>query len=193
MESDLDTTLVVYMGGCCGDLVTALIDHTNVGLYVAFRTIRLSPQRQRLKKPHEFVDNHAKDNYLSDISRTYKSVPSHDIEYHACRKHSFVGIAVTDASTALWAAHRFRNVHRPAVWHSVMQACGIQHVEQYAQLLLDYGSMICNRTDHLIDVGAIRHGELLPQLELILGRDLDQAARNCYRNWLDMQSGLLLE
>lgn len=192
MESDLDTTIVVYMGGSCGDLVTAMIDHNDVGFNFGFDTVKLTPQRQRLKKPHEFVDDQDKDNYLESISRTYKSVPSHDIEYHTRRRHSFVGITVTDPSTALWAAQRFRYAHRPRVWQSMAEACGITHVEQYAQLLLDYGSMIRNRTDRLVDVKAIRQGELLPHLERALNRKLDSTAQQCYRNWLDMQSGMFL-
>lgn len=189
MESDLDTTIVVYMGGCCGDLVTAMIDYSEVEFNFDFKKVRLTPQRQRLKKPYEFVDDQDKDNYLENISRVYKSVPSHDIEYHTRRQHSFVGITVTDPSTALWAAQRFRYAHHPRVWQSVAQAYGITHVEQYAQLLLDYGRMIRDRTDGLIDVKAIRQGELLPYLEIASNRKLDSEAQQCYCNWLDMQSG----
>lgn len=192
MDSNLDITIVVYMGGCCGDLVTALIDHNDVDLNIAFRTVRLSEQRQRLKKHYEFVDDQEKDSYLNNISRTYNSVPSHDIDYHVSRQHSFIGITVTDPSTALWAATRFRDAHRPEVWHNITQTCGIQHVEEYAQLLLDYSSMLSSRTDFLVDVKTIRQGALLSQLELLVARKVSHKAHNCYRNWLDMQSGMLL-
>lgn len=192
MDSNLDITIVVYMGGCCGDLVTALIDHNDVDLNIAFRTVRLSEQRQRLKKHYEFVDDQEKDSYLNNISRTYNSVPSHDIDYHVSRKHKFIGITVTDPSTALWAAKRFRDAHRPRVWQGVVQACGIQHVEDYAQLLLDYSLMLSSCTDLLVDVKTVRQGTLLPQLESLLERNLDNKAHNCYRDWLDMQSGVFL-
>lgn len=192
MDGDLDTTIVVYMGGCCGDLVTALLDHTNVGLNISARTIKLTEDRQRLKKPYKFVDDREKDSYLKTISCSYKSVPSHDIDYHVSRQHSFIGITVTDPSTALWAATRFRDAHRPEVWHNITQTCGIQHVEEYAQLLLDYSSMLSSRTDFLVDVKTIRQGALLPQLELLMARNVGHKAHNCYRNWLDMQSGMIL-
>lgn len=180
------------MGGCCGDLVTALIDHTDVALNSTFRTVKLTKHRQRLKKHYEFADDQEKDNYLIDISRTYKSVPSHDIDYHVSRQHGFIGITVTDPSTALWAAKRFHDVHRPKVWHSVTRTCGIQHVEEYAQQLLDYSLWLGSRTDLLVDVKTVRQGTLLPQLESLLGRKLDNKAYTCYRNWLDMQSGMFL-
>jgi hypothetical protein len=184
-----DMTLVVYMGGSCGDLITSMLDLKDSSLDVAYRKIKMPPERQRLKKPHTFVNDQEKDQYLDEMAEIYASIPSHDLDYHVRRDHDFIGIRARDLNIALWAARRFQHAHRPKVWQSVAQGWNISCPEQYAQLLIDYGNMISSKTNKLLELEDIVSGQVVPCLEHLIGRNLDKSAVNYYRHWLDVQNG----
>jgi hypothetical protein len=184
-----DMTLVVYMGGSCGDLITSMLDLQDSSFDSAYRKMQLPQQRQRLKKPHTFANDQEKDQYLDQMVGIYTSIPSHDLDYHVRRGHDFIGIRVQDPDIALWAARRFQHAHRPEVWQSVAQGWNISSPEQYAQLLIDYGGMISSATDKLLELEDIISGHVVPCLEHLIGRKLDTSAVNCYRNWLAIQNG----
>lgn len=192
MAGDLKILPVVYMGGTCGDLITAMIDMRDVTFDAVFPKIKMPMDRQRLKKPHTFSDDTEKDKYLNDIAMIYTSISSHDIDYHVRRKHRFVGIRVRDSNTAIWAAKRFQNVHRPQVWQSVSRACNIDTVEQYAQLMIDYGNMISQHTSSILELEDIVSGQVVSILENIIGCRLGRDAVNCYCNWQHLQNKTLL-
>lgn len=187
MDSDLIP--VVYMGGACGDLVCALIDLRDATFDVAAKKMVLPLDRQRLKKPHTFADDSDRDLYLEQIAHSYRSVPSHDLEYHVRRGHAIIGITVQDRDTALWAARRFRDSHRPGVWKEVAQGWNINSIDQYAQLLLDHSTRLGQCTDRLLMLEHIRSGTVVPYIERMIGRDLGRDAVNCYRNWQHIQNG----
>lgn len=178
------------MGGACGDLITSMIDLQDSRLDVQSRTIKMPLHRQQLKKPHVFPDDLDKDRYLDSMALLYSSVPSHDIDYHVMRGHRFVGIRVQDLNMALWAAQRFRDVHRPEVWRSVTHHCNITSVAQYAQLMLDHGRMIGQHTVELLELEDIVSGRVVPALEHIIGRKLAADAVNYYSAWQTLQNDI---
>lgn len=167
--------IVCYMGGTCGDLVTALIDSQDFNG-------RHCPQRQRLKKPHLFADYKEMDQYLQHMSEKYRSVPSHSMQYHIDRKHRFLGIDVQDWSTAIWAATRFRDLHEPHVWKEMNRWCGADSVEAYAQNLIDFGSLVRQHAQHVISLESIRSGCAIDKLSSII--ELDSSAKDLYDKWL---------
>lgn len=184
---------VVYMGGCCGDLLSSLIDWQDSTFNILQRKMVLPEQRQRLKKHHLFANDMEKDSFLREILAKYASVPSHDLDYHAARAHWFIGIAVEDPSLALWAAHRFKDVHRPAVWQQIENLLQIEHWEEYAQVILDYSGLIKSKTDHIIYLEDIVAGHGLERLENLLGQELrSPGTSNAYRNWQHMINGRML-
>ena len=187
MGSDLIP--VVYMGGACGDLVCALIDLRGATFDVAAKKMALPLDRQRLKKPHTFADDSARDLYLEEMAHSYLSVPSHDLDYHMRRGHAIIGITVQDKDTALWAARRFRDSHRPQVWKQVAQGWHINSIDEYAQLLLDHSARLQHSTDRLLTLEHIRSGTVIPCIERLIGRDLGRDAVNCYKNWQHIQNG----
>lgn len=189
MASDIKIIPVVYMGGTCGDLVSAMLDLTGVSLDSTFRKMQMPLERQRLKKPYTFNNDQEKDQYLVDMSKKYSSVPSHDLDYHVQRSHWFVGIRVRNLNIARWAADRFRHAHRPEVWQTVKQGWQIDTVEQYAQLLMDYANLISQHTTHLLNLEDIVSGYGVSCLEHIIGCKLGKNAVNCYRSWQDLQNG----
>ena len=59
--------IICYMGGTCGDLISAMIDPTDV--IIENSKITLTDERQRLKKSYLFSSDHRRDQYLEDIER----------------------------------------------------------------------------------------------------------------------------
>jgi hypothetical protein len=182
-----DLKIVCYTGGTCGDLITAMIDDRDSTFY--FKAVMHDKQRQRLKKPLSFANDEEKDDYLQQISEQYNSIPSHDLDYHIKRKHEFIAITVEDPKVALWAAHRFKKLHRPHVWQEMQKACGATTVEDYAEMLRQYSNMVKQHTDKLIRLESIRQGRVIDELQSVLSIKVDRPRQNLYRNWLLLQSG----
>jgi len=174
--------IVCYTGGTCGDLISALVDSSDAQLYNG--TVRHNPARVRLKKPHQFESSTDKDYYILEISKQYKSVPSHDLDYHVEKNHSFVGITVKDKTIALRAANRFKNLHRPHVWEEMSNFSGAKTVADYAQLLLDYSNLVEMHTSNILKLERILAGDAIDDLAKIITTPLDS---NLYANWLKHQ------
>ena len=183
MENNLN--IVVYTGGTCGDLIAALIDPT--GVKFSGQMVMHPEDRRRLKKPHIFNSESDKDNYIEYVNAKYLAIPSHDIDYHISRKHTFIGITVEDRKIATWAATRFKNLHRDEVWNSMSRACGAETVDDYAQILLDYSGMVKQHTNRIIQLEQIIGGTAINSLEEL---GINNTSKNVYKNWLDVQRGL---
>lgn len=177
------TTIVCYMGGTCGDLVSALIDVTGVELQGS--TVQHITQRARLKKPHLFKDDAEKDLYI-EMAGEFGSISSHDLDYHLRRQHEFLAVIVNDQSTANWAAERFQTLHRPQVWKEVSTAMGIQSYQDYAQMMLDYSAMVANHTRFVVKLQNILEGHAVEDLES-LGIAVTPQACDFYHKWLQQQ------
>jgi len=180
---------VVYMGGAAGDMVASVIDHRNSKFNSSQQRMEMPLDRQRFKKPHTFESDAAKDEYVQQMSATYCSLPSHDIDYHVRNGHTTIGITVHDTKIAKWAAQRFESVHRPQVWQQVCEACGITTTRQYADLMLHYSDMLEKQLTNTIKLERIVAGNLADDLELVLDKKLDKESVNVYRNWLDLING----
>ena len=182
---DNNTIIVCYTGGTCGDLITAMIDCRDAKFDST--SVIHNKQRQQLKKPLTFANDEGKDVYLQQISKQYNSIPSHDLDYHVKRKHQFISITVEDPTVALWAATRFKRLHRPHVWEEMQRACGSDTIEDYAQILIHYSNMVKLYTDRIITLESIRHGNAISELEKLLHNKLTNAGKNVYQTWLRLQ------
>ena len=174
--------IVCYTGGTCGDLISALIDNSDTQLH--YGKIKHTSFRERLKKPHQFESIVEKDYYITEVFKQYKSIPSHDLDYHIQKKHSFIGITVKDKTIALHAANRFKNFHKPHVWEEMSKFSGAQTVEDYAQLLLDYSNLVETHTSNIVKLERILAGDAIDDLTKIIAAPLDS---NLYTNWLKAQ------
>lgn len=182
MDSTMNTSIVCYMGGTCGDLITAIIDPRYAELNNT--AVRLDPDRSRLKKPHLFDSDLDKDNYINEVGLVYNSIPSHDVAYHVARRHQFIGIVVNNRAVATWAAERFRNLHRPHVWQEMQAQCGADSVAVYTQSMLDFSNLVRSRSSNLIQLERILAGHAVDDL-----RSLGIAApgKSFYQLWLEKQ------
>jgi hypothetical protein len=180
----LDTlTIVCYTGGTCGDLISALIDPTHARFQD--RSVIHTNNRQLLKKPHTFANNEEKDRYVNDISTQYLSIPSHDLDYHVQRGHKFISITVQDFNVAMWAAQRFKKLHRPQVWQEMQTKCGASTIEDYAQMLIHYSNMVATHTNNIVKLEDIQNGLALDSLKKL---GINVLSKNLYQNWLDLQN-----
>jgi hypothetical protein len=162
-------TIVCYTGGTAGDIISKIVDPSE-----------LSPDRQKLKKPHLFQSVEEKDQYI--IDSIWTSLPSHDFEYHRLRQHKILGIQCREMQSALWAANRFKEIHRPHVWKEMCRACGANTIEQYAQMIIDFGNMIANYTSDVLYLDRIIAGDAIEDLELL---GLPVPGAELYNEWLN--------
>jgi hypothetical protein len=171
--------IVCYTGGTCGDMISAIID-TTAATY-RNTTVMHEPGRTRLKKPHLFKSDDEKDQYLIDAEKKYQSIPSHDLDYHIRKGHEFIGITVSDRDIALWAANRFKHLHRPHVWDEMTAMCGVNSIEGYAQIMIDFSNLIAQHTDKIITLESIYNGTALSN------PILHDANETFYLDWLALQ------
>lgn len=165
-------------------MISAILDPT--GARFKNTNVIIDPDRTRLKKPHLFQSDSEKDQYLLQMETQYQSIPSHDIDYHIRRKHNFVGITVHDKEIALWAAKRFKQLHRDHVWQEMIAACGATTIEDYAQMMIDFSNLVEQHTDRIVTLESIRAGTALDN------PILKNASKNFYCNWLDLQNGTFI-
>jgi len=182
MDSDR-LKIVCYTGGTCGDLIAAMIDKTHARFQNA--TVIHSDDRRRLKKPHIFANDEEKDQYITEISTQYQSIPSHDLDYHVRRSHEFIAITVQDFKIAMWAAGRFRGLHRPHVWQEMQTVCGAATIEDYAQILIDYSNMVVNHHCNVVKLEDILAGNAVNALKKLGIIHPDQ---DLYDKWLALQN-----
>lgn len=169
MESNiLKPVIVCYTGGTAGDIISRIIDPDELSL-----------DRQQLKKPHLFSSDKEKDQYIN--SSIWGSLPSHDFEYHRSRQHSILGIRCRDTQSALWAANRFKAQHRPHVWQEMSQSCGADTIEQYAQMIIDFGNMIANYTNNVLYLDRIIAGYAVADL---IDLNVPITGEDLYTEWL---------
>lgn len=183
---------IVYMGGCCGDLVASILDWKDTKFDLAYRKINFPLRRQKLKKFYEFSSDKEKDHYVVESSYFYKSLPSHDIDYHLRHDHYVIGITAKTQEAAQWAARRFKSAHKPRVWEQVCKSHQIESVEQYANLIVDYSTWIESKIAKTISLEHILKGNLIEDLQKITAIPLDKRSKNHYSSWLDLIRGRLL-
>jgi hypothetical protein len=160
--------IVCFLGGTAGDLVAAILDPRELTL-----------ERQRLKKQHLFANDDEKDLFLS--TTIYKSIPSHDYAYHVRKNHQVLGVVCRDMTNAMWAAARFKRLHRPHVWQEMTAFCGADSVEAYAKTMLDFGNMIANYTDNLLYLDEIVDGHAVKRLQDL---GYQTPGKHKYTEWL---------
>ena len=170
---DKNLTIVCFTGGTAGDIISEILDPRDLTL-----------ERQKLKKPHLFKTDLEKDLFLQTTE--YSSIPSHDFAYHRSRSHKLLGIVCRDMPTALWAANRFKQLHRPHVWKEMTAFCGADTVEAYAEMILDFGNMLASYTSNVLYLDNIIKGYAVENLKE-LGY-LTPGVNN-YKEWINTQHG----
>lgn len=184
MPGSLMFEIVCYLGGTCGDLVVSMLDSRTSSIKSG--AVTSDVQRQRLKKSWQFENDEQRDIYLSQIRVQYKSIPSHDADYHIRNHHSFIAIVVANRSTAIWASNRFKALHSSQVWEQMVATNGANSIEKYAQDMLDWGTWIQSYTNRIIKLEDILEGRADTKISSIIEtQDIDV---NFYNQWLQIQN-----
>jgi len=110
----------------------------------------------------------------------FASVSSHDFNYHLSRTHKILGVVCRHFSNALWAASRFKKLHRPHVWEEMTAFCGADTEEAYAQAIMDFGNMVVTYTTNIVYLDEILNGHAIEKLQA-LGYQTDEQT---YKKWL---------
>jgi hypothetical protein len=175
--------IVCYMGGTCGDLVSAVIDSTGIAINENGRVI-LPKDRRRLKRPYDFLNDDEKDHMLNLI--TAKSIASHDYIYHLKKKHALLCIGVYDVESAKLAAARFKKLTDKNYWELASKTNNISTVDAWADLYLNYSNkLIKTERIKILDIRDIFNGKLLDKLkEMTI--EVDPTADSIYKNWLEL-------
>jgi hypothetical protein len=176
--------IVCYLGGTCGDLVVAMIDSS--GAAVENGAVKIDAERQRLKKSWQFQSDQDRNLYVKLMQSQYRSIPSHDPDYHLRNNQSFVAVVVKEKSTARWAAQRFKDLHRTRVWQEMQSVNNADSIEKYAQDMLDWSSWINQYTTQTIGLEDIISGRAHDTLSSII--TIDTTGINFYNQWLQVQN-----
>mgnify|MGYP007009403259 FL=1 len=175
MENVTTYFIVGYAGGTAGDLITALLNPTDVELD-GTRVI-VPDHRVKLKKPRRFADDEAKNKYIQEFKNTV-SLSSHDLEYHIRKHHPFIGITVR-YKLAYWAAERFKDLHSDNIWRQM----GNGTVEDYAEDLLDISkSLIAKNASHVLRLEDIVDGLAIEKLRQF--STIPKKSEEFYDSWL---------
>jgi hypothetical protein len=176
--------IVCYTGGTCGHVLSAIID--SQGCEFNGTAVKMSPDRCLLNKPHTFLNALEKTKYVHDMSLVYNSLPSHDLDYHVGAGQDFITVTVNKVDTALWAAERFKQLHRPNVWEEMQKFCGANDVNGYAKTLIDYSNMVKTHTTKIIALERILSGHAVEDLANYV--DSPELDNNFYQEWLKLQN-----
>jgi len=172
--------IVSFMGGCCGDLITAMIDPTGVILENDY--IVIQDERDKLKCPILFKTDQEKDIYINNMKNKYLSLPSHQMEYHIEKKHKIISIITFDFKIALWAAGRFSKLNQHKDWYK--NDIGFNSTEEYAKNIIKYSEFVNTQVKNLISLEDIIDGKAVESLSKCVDTPID---KNIYELWLPRQ------
>src|ERR1700741_742843 len=151
--------VVLYLGGACGDMVSAVIDSTNCNMLGT--KMDTTKERQRFKKFSLFANDKEADDVYHQLADQYLSIPSHYTDYHLSRNHDIIAITISNRDDAMWAATRIKEVHPLATWEQMMRFTNVKTIEEYAQSMLYWSNDIRLKVAKTIDLSDIRSGNLI--------------------------------
>lgn len=168
--------LVVFAGGTCGDIVCELIDKGTMPIFE-------DKYRSKLKHLDQFKDDAEKLKFMKEAENKFKSIPSHDLDFHIEHQHNFIGITATDSQDRLWASERFKRKNQPESWQVMTAISGADSIESYAEVIDQMTQRIQITKQPTIDLKDIRKGQLIERLNA-LNIQLISGAKDHYQQWL---------
>ena len=169
--------LIVFAGGTCGDIVCQLIDKGPMPVFE-------DKFRSKLKHPYQFNSDKEKLLYIEEANKIYKTIPSHDVDFHIQHRHDFVGITVKDHQDRIWASQRFKALNQPESWDKMTKMIGENSIESYARAIDQITQRIQITKQPTIDLKDIREGRLIMQLNA-MNIELISSAEKDYQQWLE--------
>lgn len=181
-----DFNVICYTGGTCGDLVTAVIDTKGCSLANNKSAVCIDRKRSAFKKPHLFVNDIEKKQRINKMKLKYRSIPSHDSEYHLLSNDSIIGIVTCDKDVAFWASNRFKDLHSNSVWTEMTNYCNAFDITEYSQVIIDFSKMLQTNNSNNLYLEDILSGNLLKRLNE-MNIVTCENGEEFYFNWLSKQ------
>jgi len=171
-------TLIVYVGGACGNLVAAMIDDSQYILdKYDLKHIQHSPLtkwKEGLPEWWNISDDETRykimDQAYNTDSLQFPSIASHYVFYHASRKHDYIGIDITDSLD--WCIAR-----QIKAFPGILKFRTVGHREK----LTHRNSVVISNTKKIIRVSDIINGQLLDKLSQFVNGPFNE---KLYEKWL---------
>jgi|LauGreDrversion4_2_1035121.scaffolds.fasta_scaffold473716_2 hypothetical protein len=167
--------VVAFVGGLAGDLITAVID-SNSCVVTTLGKVQMPFYRKTLKRG-VLTTIEEKDAFITDISKQYRSIPSHEVEYHVQRNHITISIDVRDKELYKFAAERFILLNEPNLANTLF---GVNTAIELAPILINMNERNLKLATNVLYFDDILDGKLIEKLEPICSNlDVD-----FYDKWL---------
>lgn len=163
--------IILYTPGTCGNMVTAVID--NNGYNFDGKHYECFNERKKLRNTfyQRTMTDEDRDNYIIEIAKKYKSLASHQYNYHIDRGHQYILVIPSTDEEIQWSIHRFNNIH-PHI------AMNVTNAPNYYNNFINEAKQHTNKIITLTDIWS---GNLLNRLKEYISTPLDEEV---YYQWL---------
>jgi len=176
--------IVCYAGGTAGDLMTAVIDNTDCSYDSSKNKLKIGKERSLMKKFYLFKERNDKINYIKNIFQTFKSLPSHDVDFHTRYKEfNTLGITCFDEKLRFLSSKRFKILHSEKVWESLQEVSLASTIEEYSNNIFEISKKIQDNFIH-IDLLEVLKGDLINFLEKNNFK-ISAESKSLYNKWLE--------
>jgi hypothetical protein len=167
--------IILYQGGGCGNMVSAVIDSTG-SLFLSTGHIVFDSKRRTLQQ--SFYVNQLTDEDRDRIieNSTFKSIHSHLFDYHITRKHDFIFINCDDSKYINWVCDRFNHIHEVRNKNQSDAKITPEYIKEVTAKVIPH-------TNKIIPISDILEGRLIDTLSKYVDTTLDV---DLYNKWLDL-------
>ena len=162
--------IILYQGGSGGDMLSAIIDNRDYyfdgNLFRLHNFDRIKLRNRKYVKGMTDID---RDMYIQET--TYKSLASHQLNYHIDRKHRYIHIDCSDPMMAKWIINRFHKLYDGEDWYQRTQPDSI----------LNWAKRASEHAYLNIDLRDILNGKLIEILKPHVDTPLNSVL---YESWL---------
>jgi hypothetical protein len=170
----MNTIPILAMGGCCGDLVSAVIDPTLC--FVIGDRVKLDNSRSLKSRAYKLISDTERINLLQESK--FLSLACHWTELILAHSIPYISVAADTFADAQWASARF---------HRFMKASGANvtatNTASDIMIYTDYIRSGKHAIIHLT-VNEIRQGMLIDRLKTVIATPL---STQIYNDWLNAQ------
>lgn len=175
--------VILFLGGYAGDLVTSVID--SQGCAVRPRgTVFMTPDRIFFKTSSN-LSSIDKNKEFDNLKLNYKSIPSHDFDYHLSERHNIILVTSKTRRACEIAASRFFVLVTPEMLKEIYNVSTESELADYYETCSHKFEQIDAPKIYLED---ILDGRLLEKLSNIVDTPLNE---KIYNKWLQYDNNKL--
>lgn len=167
--------IILYQGGGCGNMVSAVIDSTG-SMFMSTGHLIFDSKRRKLQQAfyETNLTDEDRDNVI--LNSTCKSLHSHEFDYHIKRKHDFIFIDCDDSKYIDWVCNRFNKIHVVIYKNQPDMFLKPAYIRHVTEKVTPYANKI-------IPISDILEGRLIETLSKYVDTPLKV---DLYNKWLEM-------